>query len=123
MKTFFSVLCAILVAAGIFYFIKDAYDTEVARVNLEKAIQKADAYLAVHNALNSPSAAPQPSGIEMSVVRDVRVTTPNGEVTIPRGARVRELREKSDPGMSVINYQGHELQVPSDALTAFVISQ
>lgn len=40
----------------------------------------------------------------------------------PQNLPVGELRQKSDPGMSAISFQGQEFQVPTDVLTVFVIS-
>lgn len=119
MKMFFSVLCAILVAAVIFYFIKDMHDTDVAVANVNKAVQHSDNYLAALRSLETPTPIPPEPGIEMNVTKAIRIKTPDGEVIIPKGARVRVLREKSEPGMTVINYQGYTTQVPSDAVSVF----
>lgn len=63
----------------------------------------------------TPTPAPRPKAPEMSLTQAVTIKTPDGELTIPKGARVRVI-EKSTPGTVAVNYQGYTAPVPADAL-------
>ena len=52
----------------------------------------------------------------MSLAQAVTIKTPDGALTIPKGARVRVI-EKSTLGMVAVNYQGYTAPIPADALS------
>ena len=63
----------------------------------------------------TPPQAQRPKAPEVSLARAVIIKTPDGELTIPKGSRVRVI-EKSTVGTVAVNYQGYTAPVPSDAL-------
>jgi hypothetical protein len=114
------IMLAILAIAVLYYY--KNRETDVASGNLEEAAHKADAYLRVSHASHSsyasdtPMPAPQPELRGMSVMRLVRIKTPDGELIIPKGTPVRVINEESSPGTTLINYDGYTVPVPSAIL-------
>jgi hypothetical protein len=119
MKMFAAMLSAILVATGIFVLIYQNHETEVARHALEKAVTKSDSMSWIYGNTKGTRGTPTPATLskapEMNLAQAVTIRTPDGELTIPKGARVRVI-EKSKLGMVAVNYQGYTAPVPSDAL-------
>jgi hypothetical protein len=114
------IVLAILAIAAVRYY--ENRKTDVASSNLEEAADKADAYLRVSHASHSsyasdsPMPTPQPELRGISVMRLVRINTPDGELIIPKGTPVRVINEESSPGTTLINYDGYTVPVPSAIL-------
>lgn len=119
MKMFVALLSAILVAAGIFVLMYHNHETEVARHALEKVMTKSDSmswtYANTKWTRGASTLATLHKAPEMSLAKAVTIKTPDGELTIPTGARVRVI-EKSKLGMVAVNYQGYTAPIPADAL-------
>ncbi len=114
------IMLAILAIAVLRYY--ENRETDVASSTLKEAADKADAYLRVSHASHSsyasdsPMPAPQPELRGMSVMRLVRIKTPDGELIIPKGTPVRVINEESTAGTTLINYDGYTVPVPSAIL-------
>jgi hypothetical protein len=116
------IMLAILAIAVLWYY--ENRKTDVVSNNLEEVVDKADASLRMSHASHSsyasdtPMPTPQPELRGMSVMRLVRIKTPDGELIIPKGTPVRVINEESSPGpgTTLINYDGYTVPVPSAIL-------
>lgn len=102
---FAAMLSAILIAAGTFSVVYQKQVRDRIRSTFESKM--------------ATSPTPRPRGPEMSLAQAIRIKTPDGELTIPKGARVRVI-EKTTLGTVAVNYQGYTAAVPSDALIPVV---
>jgi hypothetical protein len=107
------IMLAILAIAVLRYY--KNRDTDVASSNLEEVADKAHAHHS-SSASDTPTPTPQPELRGMSVMRLVRIKTPDGELIIPKGTPVRVINEESSPGTTLINYDGYTVPVPSAIL-------
>jgi hypothetical protein len=119
MKTFASVLAAILVAAGIFCVIQSNQEVAAARAGLDSAMAKTDSLLRTSGntqAGNAPTSTPRVKTPKPTLTQAVRIKTLDGELTIPAGEVVRLADEKYKPGTVIINYQGYMLTIPATSI-------
>lgn len=119
MKTFLAVLAAILVAAGIFYLINQDHETKAAHDALENEMRKhpISAY-GLGNSDSLPKPPPAPPDKSLAWMIDaLQIKTSDGPVTIPKGAVVRIVPDKSKPGIIKVNFNGYVASIRSDAIT------
>lgn len=109
--------CAMIVAAGALYFIRDYQDTESSKQILQ-ATRAAKRQNGTYGNLpaGAVAAAPNDSAVELrsevTLAKAVTTKTAEGSLTIPAGTVVHTVQEKAAPGTVHINYEGYIFAIP-----------
>lgn len=121
MKTFSAVLCAILVVVGVFSTLYLQQRSQAIGAKSKNETEKSEKLSWIFSSNKSkyetPTSALRPKAPEMSVTQAVTIKTPDGDLTIPKGAHVRVI-ETVKFGTVAVNYQGYTAPVPAETLVA-----
>lgn len=111
MKLLALLLSAILAGAVLFVVTYRNNGGGISRDVIKNLLTKSDRSQSTHG-----TPAPViPKAPEANLVEPVTIRTPEGELTIPKGSRVRVI-EKVKSGMVAINYQGYTAPIPESAV-------